>query len=90
MITMHARKIVEDEIDAALARDLAATLPLEADPLANDTAFYLECMNNLPLKDRKTRQEIRNGLILFWNVYKHIKPDPIENTRSKTRRSRKP
>jgi hypothetical protein len=38
-----------------------------------DKEFYLECMNNKLLKDRKTEQEIKDGLILFHHVYKFIK-----------------
>jgi hypothetical protein len=31
--------------------------------------LYLECLNNKPLKDRKTDQEIRDGLILYHHVF---------------------
>jgi hypothetical protein len=41
--------------------------------LERDREFYLECLNNKPLKDRKTEQEIRDGLILFWHVYVYIR-----------------
>ncbi len=41
--------------------------------LKEDRDLYLECLNNQPLKDRKTQQEIRDGLILFHHVYLFIK-----------------
>lgn len=47
---------------------------LEAEQLAleTDKAFYMECLNDKPLKNRHTLQEIRNGLILYWHVYRFI------------------
>jgi hypothetical protein len=56
--------------DAVLAQEQAALL--------SDKEKYLECMNGFLLKDRKTPQEIRDGLILFWNVYRVIRPNPEE------------
>lgn len=45
----------------------------ESRALDTDAALYLECLNNKPLRDRTTPQEIRDGLILFHHVYKFIK-----------------
>ncbi len=80
----------QENVSKQLAADLAKTLPLEQKALAEDSALYLECLNNLPLKDRKTKQEIRDGLILFWNVYCHIKPQtmPVEPRPRRPRRPR--
>ena len=63
----------EEAIDAGLAADLAKALPLEQKALAEDRDFYLECLNNFLLKDRRTKRDIRDGLILFWHVYVKIK-----------------
>lgn len=51
---------------------LKSQLANEQEFLKNDYDRYMECMNNKPLKDRKTPQEIRDGLILYWHVYRHI------------------
>jgi hypothetical protein len=48
-------------------------LEMEQIALEKDSTLYLECLNNKPLKDRKTEQEIRDGLILFFHVYCQIK-----------------
>ncbi len=48
---------------------LKSQLSKEQEYLRVDRDRYLECLNGKPLKDRKTAQEIRDGLILYWNVY---------------------
>lgn len=48
-------------------------LKIEELALQTDKALYLECLNNLPLKDRKTDREIRDGCILIGMVYQGIK-----------------
>ena len=50
-----------------------SVLQKEEQALKEDKDLYLECLNNKPLKDRKTEQEKRDGLILFWHVYMFIK-----------------
>lgn len=40
--------------------------------LSKDSALYLECLNDKPLSERETDIEIRDGLILYWNVWQHI------------------
>jgi hypothetical protein len=47
-------------------------LPIEQIYLKNDPKMYLDCLGT-PLADRKTAQEIRAGLILFFGVYCHIR-----------------
>ena len=44
---------------------------LEAERVALeiDRDLYLECLNGLPLKDRSTEQQVRDGLILYHHVY---------------------
>jgi hypothetical protein len=44
-------------------------LKMEEGYLKTHRNLYLECLNNKPLKDRKTDQEIRDGLILFHHVF---------------------
>lgn len=51
---------------------IALLLDNEQQYLQTHRELYLECLNNKPLKDRKTAQEIRDGLILYWNVYRFI------------------
>jgi hypothetical protein len=53
--------------------------------LTNDRERYLECLNNKLLSERKTPQEIRDGLILFGCVYKAI--ISRENNTNDSRRS---
>jgi hypothetical protein len=48
-------------------------LEAELSYLQTDKELYLECLNGRPLKDRTTPEEIRDGLILFHHVYRHIK-----------------
>ena len=48
---------------------LQELLPKEQEYLQKDRELYLECLNNKPLSERKTAEEIRDGLILYWNVY---------------------
>jgi hypothetical protein len=51
-----------------------ALLCEEQKALETDEKLYLECMNGKLLKDRKTKMEIHDGLILFQVYkYKHIK-----------------
>lgn len=38
--------------------------------LKTDRDGYLECMNGLLLRDRKTAREVRDGLILYHHIYK--------------------
>jgi hypothetical protein len=47
-------------------------LPQEKEHLLKDRERYLECLNNKPLSERKTEREIRDGLILYWHVYKVV------------------
>ena len=44
-------------------------LKMEEGFLKTHRNLYMECLNNKPLKDRKTDQEIRDGLILFHHVF---------------------
>lgn len=44
-------------------------LEMEKVALQKERELYLECLNNKPLTERKTQMEIRDGCILFWNVY---------------------
>jgi hypothetical protein len=53
--------------------DVKACLRIEELALKTDKAFYLECLNNLPLSNRKTEKEIRDGCILISMVYQAIK-----------------
>lgn len=45
-------------------------LEKEKEYLKMDRELYMECLNNKPLCERVTRQEKRDGLILYWHVYK--------------------
>jgi hypothetical protein len=49
------------------------TLQAELQYLQDDRDLYLECLNDKPLKDRSTDQEIRDGLIIFHHVYLTIR-----------------
>ncbi len=63
------------KVDTA-ARDRAIRdeqLGAEAQALETDRDFYLECLHGQPLKDRTTPQEVRDGLILYWHVYRSIR-----------------
>ena len=51
-------------------------LDAELQHLKDDGERYLECLNDKPLKDRTTAQEMRDGLILFHHVYLFIKNNP--------------
>lgn len=48
-------------------------LDQEKEALEKDADLYLDCMNNKTFLERKTEQEKRDGLILFYHVYKFIK-----------------
>lgn len=37
-----------------------------------DRERYMECMNNKPLSERTTDQDVRDGLILHFHVYRFI------------------
>ncbi len=50
-------------------KEIVAILDKEKEYLKLDRSLYMECMNNKPLVARKTEQEKRDGLILFYNVY---------------------
>jgi hypothetical protein len=52
---------------------LAGELENERLYLETDNEFYLECLNNKPLAERVTDLEVRDGLILYWHVYRHIR-----------------
>jgi hypothetical protein len=54
------------------AEILQSQLANEQNYLLTDRDRYLDCLNGKPLKDRKTPEEIRNGLILYWHIYRHI------------------
>ena len=49
-------------------------LAKEAEALQTDAELYLDCLNDKPLRDRHTEQEIRDGLILYHHVYKVCRP----------------
>ena len=51
----------------------------EQQALATDRDRYLECLVT-PLCERRTQQQIRDGLILYWHVYRRIvdPPDKLE------------
>jgi hypothetical protein len=51
---------------------LESLLGEEQQWLTTHRELYLECLNNKLLKDRKTDLEIRDGLILFWHVFRSI------------------
>lgn len=53
----------------SLSEQRAHFLKMEEKYLQTHSKLYLECMNNKPLKDRVTEQEIRDGLILFHHVF---------------------
>ena len=42
--------------------------------LRDNSELYLDCLNGKLLRDRKTPDEIRQGLILFHHIYKVCKP----------------
>ena len=48
-------------------------LETEEKILATDREFYLECMNGKTLKERDSLVEIRDGLILYFNIYRWLK-----------------
>jgi hypothetical protein len=48
-------------------------LTAESEYLRDDRDLYLECLNGKPLKDRTEKQEVRDGLILYHNVYLAIR-----------------
>jgi hypothetical protein len=52
-------------IDAALA--------IESKVPEDDMDFYLECMGGLPMSERETPQELRDGCILIHHVYNKIR-----------------
>ena len=51
------------------------TIKKEEEKILNseDKDLYLDVMNNNPMINRSTKEELRNGLILYWNVYRVIK-----------------
>jgi len=51
----------------------ADVLSQERTALAADRDLYLDCLNNRPLRDRHTDDDIRDGLILFHQVYRTIR-----------------
>ena len=51
---------------------VAGELKNEQTYLKTDRDRYMECMNGKPLSERVTPQEIRDGLILYWHVYRFI------------------
>lgn len=71
-----------EEIPAQLLADKLAALPGEAAALASDSKLYLECLGR-PLKDRTTLKDIRDGLILYWHVYRVIRPEPEKPKQTK-------
>lgn len=63
------------EIELAMNFEMQYEIECEEFYLTNNRDLYMECMNYNPLKNRKTPNEMRRGLILFYNVfikkYKH-------------------
>lgn len=58
----------------------ADTLVAERDVPEAERELYLECMSGRPMKDRTTYQDIRDGSILFWNVYMKVtKHHPLKD-----------
>lgn len=51
----------QDHIDLALS--------IEAGVTDDQRALYMECMNDLPMSERTTNQELRDGCILTHHVY---------------------
>ena len=51
---------------------LQQELPKERLFLEVHRELYLECLNGKPLSERVTDQEIRDGLILYWHVFRKI------------------
>ena len=47
----------------------AEMLDAEQVALANDRTFYLECMNNKLLRNRRGFTEVRDGYILYNHIY---------------------
>lgn len=54
--------------------------------LQSDRERYLDCMNQKLLKDRHTPQEVRDGLILFHNVYAKVRPQSKKLSRAEVMR----
>ncbi len=48
-------------------------LAAEDKALADDRELYLDCLNNKILRDRQAENEVRQGLILYHNVYRFIR-----------------
>jgi hypothetical protein len=63
-------------------------LVAEEQALQHDRELYLDCLNDKPLKERQTPQEIRDGLILFHHVYRLIKTRQEEDAREAKAASR--
>ena len=67
---------------------LERELKNELSYLSNDRERYLDCLSGKPLSDRQTDQEVRDGLILYWNVYRRFF-DPEDPNYPKARAPRK-
>ncbi len=55
--------------------DIATALRIESEVPAELKSFYLHCMNDKPMSQRETEQELRDGCILTHHVYLKCKPD---------------
>lgn len=77
---MKRKKHIAEQFELPLSDDqiLDSQLDNEKNYLKNDRERYLDCMNGITLADRKgkTYQEVRNGLILYWHVYRKIVDNP--------------
>lgn len=50
-------------------KDIDLAIKYENAVKPEQMAFYLDCMNNLPMSQRKTNRELRDGCILTHGVY---------------------
>jgi len=50
-------------------QDIDLALQIEREVQERDWSRYLECLNDLPMSQRKSDQELRDGCILTHHVY---------------------
>ena len=59
-------------------RQLALDIEQEALKNHDDWLLYIRCMNDMPMSERISDQEIRDGCILTHHVYKFLKENQME------------
>ena len=64
--TAEGRNTMSDWLKSTDREKLDHLLPYEETFIATDNVKYMDCLNNKPLKDRDTDNDIRQGLLLFW------------------------